>query len=170
MKKSKEIMNKSKRTEQEQQALLECIREKYVYDASTGRVRNKARDRPREGAINKKWGYRRLCFHINRKSFAVDEHICAWIMTYGRWPVGTIDHLDNDPLNNRIENLRECSQGENHLNMLHPWVPNETTGVPGVFPSSRKYRCRIRGKRFSFSNPYEAFFFATLCGKRYKAN
>ena len=151
-------MSKTKRTEQEQQALLECIREKYVYDASTGRIRHKARARPCEGSIGKKRCYRGYTIRCNGKRFFVEEHLCAWILTYGRWPVGTIDHLDNNPLNNRIENLRECSMGENRLNM------------PGVETRGQKYRCLIRGKRFSFSSPYEAFLMATLCGKRYRAN
>lgn len=161
-------MNKTKRTEQEQQELLECIREKYVYDASTGRIRHKARDRPRKGSIGKKRCYRGYTISCNGKSFFVEEHQCAWILTYGRWPVGTIDHLDNNPLNNRIENLRECSQSENNLNVLLPWVPSPSAGVPGVETNGQKYRCRIRGKRYNFTSPYEAFFTATLCGKRYR--
>ena len=163
-------MKHTKRTEAEQQELLANIRNKYVYDAAAGRIRHKAHDRPLEGAIKKKWGYRRLCFRINRKNFAVDEHICAWILFYGRWPKETIDHIDNNPLNNHIENLRECSQSENNYNIEHPWSPNPESGVPGIEKTGCKYRTKIRGRRQTFQDPYEAFFWGFMHGKRYRAD
>ena len=163
-------MNKTKRTKAEQQELLAYIREKYVYDADTGRVRHKAHDRPRKGGVKSKGGHRRLSFGINGKYFAVDEHICAWILFYGRWPVGTIDHVDGNPLNNHIENLRECSQSDNSLNTLLPWRPNAETGVPGVLSHGAGYQTMVRGRKMTFHDRYEAFFWATMCGKRYLNN
>lgn len=44
-------------------------------------------------------------------------HRLAWLHFYGRWPAEYIDHIDGDPSNNRIENLRECSHQENHRNV-----------------------------------------------------
>ena len=80
----------------------------------------------------------------------------------------TIDHINGDKTDNRIENLREVSQTENNLNMLHNWKPNKDTGLPGVSPDKNGYRTTIHGKNFYFQDPYEAFFHATMCGKRYK--
>lgn len=163
-------MNKSKRTEQEQQELLEYIRERYVYDATTGRIRHKSRDRPLVTSKNGTTRYGHIRIRWKRAGRTLDVHRVVWALFYGRWPVGTIDHLDNNPLNNRIENLRECSQSENNLNVLHPWQPNEVTGVPGVSPNKSSYQSRVCGKQMYFTSPFEAFFIATLCGKRYRCD
>jgi hypothetical protein len=45
------------------------------------------------------------------------------------------------------------------------------TGVPGVIKDERKkagYICTIKGKVMYFRNPYEAFWVAMVCGKKYK--
>jgi len=34
-------------------------------------------------------------------------HRMVWFWHYGKWPKGQIDHVDENPLNNRIENLRD---------------------------------------------------------------
>lgn len=38
-------------------------------------------------------------------------HRMVWFWFYGKWPHGQIDHVDENPRNNRIENLRD---GFNH--------------------------------------------------------
>jgi len=161
-------MNRTKRTEAEQQALLEYIRERYVYDATTGSIRHKGKEKALKGRLNKDRGYLQIAVFFKRKQIFILMQYAVWAVCKCRWPVGTIDHIDGNPTNNRIENLRECSLGENRLNMLLPWMPNEKTGVPGVRLQGLKYRCRIRGKSLDFTSPYEAFFTATLCGKRYR--
>jgi malate synthase len=40
----------------------------------------------------------------------------VWFITYGKFPDGVIDHLDGDPSNNRIENLRDVPQRVNMQN------------------------------------------------------
>ena len=162
------IMNKTKRTEAEQQALLAYLREHYEYEPVSGRLRNK-----RQGTVLKpqKRGtsnYNAFLIRFTGKIVTINIHRAVWAVCKGEWPEGTIDHLNNNPKDNHIENLRECSQGDNLCNVLLRWKPNAITGVPGVWQAKRRFRCRIRGKRYSFSNPYEAFFHATLCGKRYR--
>lgn len=162
-------MNKTKRTEAEQQELLAYLRERYVYEPDSGTVRDKTLNRLMKGAYTKTSGYLRIRFRYHGKTYAEDIHRLVWAVCKGRWPVGTIDHINGDEKDNRIENLRECSQGENNLNTELPWVPSPSAGVPGVEKTGTKYRTKVRGKRMCFSSPYEAFFIATLCGKRYRA-
>lgn len=42
-------------------------------------------------------------------------HRLSWLLYYGGWPKGHIDHLDGNALNNRIENLRDCKDTSNNM-------------------------------------------------------
>lgn len=44
-------------------------------------------------------------------------HRLAWYLYYGEVPEGDIDHINGDRTDNRIENLRLASRGENLRNM-----------------------------------------------------
>jgi len=43
--------------------------------------------------------------------------ILAWVLHYGTWPVGEIDHRDGNGLNNRIANLRDATHPQNCQNV-----------------------------------------------------
>jgi hypothetical protein len=43
-------------------------------------------------------------------------HRAAWLLYYGSWPSGIIDHIDGDKTNNKINNLRDCCQKGNQAN------------------------------------------------------
>jgi hypothetical protein len=62
---------------------------------------------------------------------------------------GVIDHIDGNPLNNRKENLRICTQGENTLNKS--FISNNTSGFIGISYNKDRDRydpeIRINGKR-----------------------
>lgn len=62
---------------------------------------------------------------------------------------GVVDHIDGNPLNNKKENLRICTQGENTLNKS--FVSNNTSGFIGISYSKNKNRydpeIRLNGKR-----------------------
>ena len=71
-------------------------------------------------------------------------HRVAWAIYYGDWPADSIDHIDHDPCNNRIENLREVSHAENMKNMrMHR---TNTSGATGVYwhPRRSKWMAAIR--------------------------
>ena len=95
-------------------------------------------------------------------------HRVVWAWHHGRLPTMQIDHINGNGFDNRIENLREVSQSENMRNQHRQWKPNKDTGLPGVSPDKNGYNTKIHGKSFYFQDPYEAFFHATMCGKRYK--
>lgn len=57
-------------------------------------------------------------------------HRLAWLVTYGVWPKGSIDHIDGNPGNNRITNLRDVPQQINTRNIK--LSRNNKSGVNGV--------------------------------------
>jgi hypothetical protein len=59
-------------------------------------------------------------------------HRIAWLFVHGEWPAGHIDHVDGNPLNNRIGNLRDVSVKENMENQRHAHVSNKSSGLLGV--------------------------------------
>lgn len=72
------------------------------------------------------YGYRQGMI-LNRLYTA---HRVIWAMHYGEWPSGAIDHINGDPADNRIRNLRAVSRTENQRNRRVP--SNNTSGFIGV--------------------------------------
>jgi hypothetical protein len=64
------------------------------------------------GCINKETKYRVL--RVNNNLYLA--HRLAWLLHYGAWPTNEIDHINNDPSDNRIENLREATHTQNLRN------------------------------------------------------
>jgi len=75
-------------------------------------------------------------------------HRLVWLMEHGYWPKQPIDHINGDPLDNRVENLRMVDYKANNQNLAV--YRNNTSGYMGVerLPNG-KYRARITvdGKR-----------------------
>ena len=159
-------MNKKHLTEAEQQELLLRMKKNYTYDAKSGRLTSSRLGRALKGGKLRKTGYLYLGCHLDKKRVRVLMHHAVWAVCKGRWPV-QLDHVNGDVTDNRIENLREVSQSENRLNTLLAWKPNDVTGVPGVCHNKVMYQTKICGKDYYFHDPNEAFFYATMCGKRY---
>jgi hypothetical protein len=81
-------------------------------------------------------GYRRLCY----KGKFYMEHRLIYLLHHGELPP-LLDHINGDPTDNRVENLRRATYAENNSNSVHP----STSGVKGVtWDSTRnKWRCQI---------------------------
>ncbi len=56
-------------------------------------------------------------------------HRLAWLISYGDWPESQIDHINGVRSDNRIKNLRPCSQSENLQNMGKRKGISKYTGV-----------------------------------------
>jgi hypothetical protein len=90
----------------------------------------------------------------------IRAHRAIWIMHHGPIPSGmNIDHIDGNGLNNRLDNLRLCTQADN-LKNLAKRRGSKLDHVTGVYPHSQnKGRWRaIIGTRHigSYSTQEEA--------------
>ena len=98
-------------------------------------------------AFRKSGQIARLEGRVLNKSYYT--HRIAWLMYYGEWPKNQIDHINQDPTDNRIENLRDVTHAENHKNKT--LQTNNTTGYVGVYfyKSRNKYtaEARVNGVR-----------------------
>jgi hypothetical protein len=68
-------------------------------------------------------------------------HRLIYIMHHGHTDK-EIDHIDGNPLNNRIENLRACTRGQNSCNSR--MRRDNTTGIKGLYWNKRKESWRGR--------------------------
>lgn len=103
-------------------------------------------------------GYRQITIKL-KKYYA---HRLAWLYVHGDWPSQVIDHINGDPLDNRIENLRAVDQAHNMSNISRR--TNNKSGFKGVSWSKRDktWRAYLSIKRKtvalgSFRSPEEAY-------------
>lgn len=140
---------------------LQDLHSILAYDPETGafiwkRARGgKAIAGATAGIINRD-GYRRIA--IYKKPYMA--HRLAWFYVHGVWPEKFIDHIDGNPANNAISNLRQCSHSENHQNRVSLIAkPSHLIGAQKV--KGGKWRARIcaGGKQIyigTFDTPEEA--------------
>lgn len=159
-------MNQIGIPESERPELLAYLKKTYRYE--DGRIYNRRTGRiVRGGKMNN--GYLKMTITFKGGSYSSIYQRIVWTLCYDQLPTQTIDHINGDRLDNHIKNLREVSQSGNNLNTLLPWRLNKDTGVAGVSLSCKRYQSKIQGHRYTFCNPYEAFYWAIACGKRYRA-
>lgn len=76
-----------------------------------------------------KGGYSQLTFTYEGTKYKELVHRVIWALHYGDWPK-LLDHIDRDPTNNRVENLRVANKKLNAINSGTP--KNNISGVKGV--------------------------------------
>ena len=69
-------------------------------------------------------------------------HRLAWAFCNGSWPIGDIDHVNEDKSDNRILNLRVASRSENMFN--RGCNKNNTSGMKGVVFCKKTNRWRAQ--------------------------
>ena len=150
-----------------QSGRVQYIQSRYTYDAVAGVVRNRRSGRAVKGTL-KPTGYLKLDMRSEGVRREVFLHHMVWVLCRGRWP-SQIDHLNGNPRDNRIENLREATRRENDANRLWTWRPNAKTGLPGVcLHPNQMYMIKVDSKRYYFRDRYEAFVTQILLGRMFK--
>lgn len=109
------------------------------YDPSTGvftwleRPNNRIHIGDVAGQLNKD-GYRLI--RIEGQFYMA--HRLAWFYLRGVWPSDEIDHRNGSRDDNRFDNLREATHGQNQQNRLAN--KNNSSGHLGVFFDKRRHR------------------------------
>ena len=158
-------MNRRKQDRMTDAEVLAYLKKHYTYDPRLGKLVRKETGRVAMGT--NKGCYMSLDIWTGTKVMHFFYHRAVWAVVHGRLPT-QIDHINGNPYDNRIENLREVTPSQNCMNRIYPWQPNAQTGLPGIEKSGLKYRTRVMGKRISFYNKHEAFVMGVLCGKMYE--
>lgn len=151
---------------------IKRIKENYDYDYRGGQLVNRKTGMAVRGKVtarrNGKYRYLLIRFMFNGHEFNIFSHHAVWAWHNGRFPTLQIDHINGKRFDNRIENLREVTQSENMRNMVYPWKPNARTGLPGVYKNGSGYRIKVAQHRYYFRDRFEAFYYLTLLGRRFK--
>lgn len=121
------------------------LRELLHYDAETGvliwrvdRGQAGAKAGDRAGHVTSD-GYLR----VTLAGFRHLAHRLVWLYVYGVWPQHRVDHLNGNPQDNRIANLRDVPVKTNNENRRRPHRNNKS-GFLGVSPKADKWVAKIR--------------------------
>lgn len=85
-------------------------------------------------------GYLTLQMRLNGERLQFQVHRVIWALHHGKWPVYTIDHINRNRRDNRVENMRDVSMAENLCNRGNP----NGTGIPGVLRAGGKFQAKLR--------------------------
>ena len=125
----------------------ERLRELFSYDMETGfltrliRVSPNARVGQRAGTLNEN-GYRAV--NVDKKLYL--EHRIVWFYMMGEWPKDQIDHINGIKSDNRLCNLREATNQENHQNQRKSRTRNKSGLLGVISEKNRRYRSAITVK------------------------
>jgi len=70
-------------------------------------------------------------------------HRVAWLYVHGEWPKFVIDHINGNPGDNRIANLRDVSRRVNQQNMRRA-MKNNTSGALGVSRAKKEQKWKAQ--------------------------
>lgn len=134
----------------------ERLRELVDYDPETGVFRWKRDMRGRRGSVGRVGMQVGSVRPDGRRVISLDgkKYLAgrlAWFYTYRVWPEPTVDHINGDYTDDRLENLRELSFGGQVQN--RGVQKNSSSRVPGVswYKADSCWRARIKlnGKEIS---------------------
>lgn len=120
------------RNEITHERLLELVE----YDPISGIFINKVSrpKSPKGKVLGSKNASGHLVFQLDKVIYLA--HRLAWYYVYKEWPNSTIDHIDRNPSNNSITNLRLANRSENSRNSKIN--SRNTSGIKGAFFDKRR--------------------------------
>ncbi len=144
-------------------ASYDLVNAMLIYEPETGVLRWRVtRWRHKAGSLAGSRDSRGYWYVTLRPYRSMPVHRVAWLLTRGAWPLGDIDHINGDPSDNRIANLRDVRHQVNNQNKKRPHKTNGS-GYLGVSPSDGgRWRAGIwvSGKNIHlgcFSTPEDAY-------------
>lgn len=112
------------------------LKELLRYDPETGiftwRI---SRGSKKEGSIAGFLLTKYLSVELDKYSYRL--HRLAFLYILGRFPLDEVDHINSDRLDNRWENLRECSRSENCSNRTKS--KRNQSGIKGIIFENNGY-------------------------------
>lgn len=131
----------------------DAIRAMYSYDGASGLFYRKDRKFSQVAGKRTTDGHKQVWV----RGRLVQAHRLAWFLFYGEWPPTPIDHINGNPADNRIANLRLATVSQNqHNSKLRK---DNTSGHKGVSYLASKDRwiayLNYRGKRV-FTGTYRS--------------
>lgn len=149
------------------------LREVLSYDPVTGIFTRLLKGSRRSQAGNRRPDSR-IIITIDGTKYRA--HHLAWLWCYGSFPLMEIDHINRQPSDNRIANLREISRIGNVWNAPDTPTKRNRSGFRGVIANTNKYhrdkpwasKIMVRGRQIhlgTFATP-EAAHEAYLAAKR----
>lgn len=97
-------------------AWADLARETFEYDPDSGNLTRRVRAQNGILAGTVAGRLQRHARSVGLGGIEHRAHRIIWLMVHGRWPAGAIDHINRDPHDNRLVNLREASPFENAQN------------------------------------------------------
>lgn len=147
------------------------LRAELSYDPETGVFRRAVARGGQDVGVEAGWLNARGYVDINVAGKRYPAHRLAWLYVYGEWPKQTIDHINQQPTDNRLCNLRDVSQGENNRN--RGLMRNNTSGVKGVYwhkVSEAWMVCAHVNKRTKALGYFSDWFDAVCARKSWEAS
>lgn len=124
----------------------------FRYDALSGKIfkLHKAGGEHEVGTLNVSTGYLEMI--VGGKKY--QAHRVAWLLHYGKWPDGFIDHANGIRTDNRIVNISDVSRRQNQMNTK--MNSKNTSGVVGVVwrgkPQRWEASITVKGKKIHIGN------------------
>ena len=126
----------------------EMVEAEVNYNKETGEFSWK---RPLQGRRKSAFGRQTSTGYAQVRLFGrqIFTHRLAWLIVHGSWPKGQVDHINGNPADNRIENLRDVSPSINQQNQRRAHKKNKCGLLGAHFNNDGRYTSRIwvEGKR-----------------------
>lgn len=131
-------MAKADLTAQRLRELLHYDPETGVFTWAVSKRNGVIRGRP-AGCVSARLGY----VVIRLDGTLYYAHRLAWLYVHDTFPTMHIDHINGEPSDNRIVNLRDVSNAINRQNERRARVNNLSTGSLGVHKSGTRFVSQI---------------------------